>query len=55
MPFESLMLPVAENAHEVLSFYYGDDYMNPDPTWVEAKEYPYRKPWPEKKAVVFYY
>lgn len=51
VPFESLMLPIVSNAHEVLSFYYGEDYMNPDPTWVESKEYPYRKPWPEKKAI----
>ncbi len=52
VPFESLMLPIAENAHEVLAFYYGKDYMNPDPSWVESKDYPYRKPWLEKKAVL---
>ena len=51
VPFENLFLPVPGNAHEVMRFYYGDDYMNPDPKWQEASSYPYRKPWPEKKAV----
>ena len=51
VPFETLSLPIPENAHEIMRFYYGDDYMNPDPAWQEAATYPYRKPWPEKKAV----
>ena len=55
VPFENLMLPVANNAKEVLAFYYGEDFMNPDPYWVENKEYPYRKPWPEKKAILIDY
>lgn len=53
--FESLSLPIVENAKEVLAFYYGDDYMNPNPKWVESKEYPYRKPWENKRAVFFEY
>lgn len=52
VPFESIRLPIVRNAHEVLAFYYGDDYMNPNPNWTESKEYPYRKPWPEKKAIM---
>ena len=51
VPFESLSLPIAINAHEVLAFYYGEDYMNPNPSWVESKEFPYRKEWPEKKVI----
>ncbi len=55
VPFETLMLPITKNAHEVLAFYYGDNYMSPDPNWTESKEYPYRKPWPEKKAILTTY
>lgn len=44
-PFESLMLPIPINAKEVLSFYYGDDYMNPNPRWSEQRDFPFRKPW----------
>lgn len=55
VPFESLMLPIAGNAEQVLAFYYGDDYMNPNPEWVESKEYPFRKPWEEKKAIFIEY
>lgn len=53
--FEGLSLPIAENAHEVLAFYYGADYMNPDPSWVESKEYPYRRAWNEKRALYLEY
>ena len=54
-PFESLSLPIPVNADEVLAFYYGDDFMNPDPKWVESKEYPFRKPWTSKKAIYIEY
>ena len=33
------------------TYYYGKDYMNPNPSWSEKNDYPYRKSWPEKKAV----
>lgn len=33
VPFESLCLPVPTNAHEVLVFRYGKDYMTPNPQW----------------------
>lgn len=55
MEFESLKLPVSINAKEVLEFYYGADYMSPNPKWTEEKDYPYRKEWPEKKAQYFEY
>lgn len=51
VPFESIKLPIVKNSHEVLTFYYGNDYMNPNPSWSESVDYPYRKPWPEKRAV----
>lgn len=51
VPFESITLPVVNNADEVLRFYYGNDYLSPNPKWVERDDYPYRKPWLEKKAI----
>lgn len=51
VPFESITLPITDNAEEVLAFYYGDDYMNPKPEWVESKEFPYRKLWADKRAI----
>ena len=33
VPFESLDLPICANAHEILSFRYGEDYMIPNPKW----------------------
>lgn len=48
--FESLFLPILENSDEVLFFYYGMDYMNPNPGWRESTDYPFRKEWPDKKA-----
>ena len=53
--FESLSLPILENSEEVLSFYYGADYMNPNPEWRESTDYPFRKAWPDKKAFYFKY
>lgn len=51
VPFEDLSLPIVSNADEVLAFYYGEEYMNPNPRWTESESYPYRKPWVDKKAV----
>lgn len=48
--FESILLPIPSNAEEVLRFYYGEDYMKPNPKWAEDKNFVYRKDWPEKKA-----
>ena len=31
--FEGLMLPIPANAHEILAFRYGSDYMIPNPSW----------------------
>lgn len=53
VPFESLSLPIPVNAHEILKFYYGEDYLSPNKTWVEAKDFPYRKPWVGKKAMYY--
>ena len=50
-PFESLMLPIPINADEILAFYYGKDYMNPNPTWHESNNFSFRKPWVDKKAI----
>lgn len=55
VPFENLMLPIPRNSHEVLKFYYGDDYLSPNNKWSEAKDFPYRKEWPEKKALYIEY
>lgn len=53
MPFESLLLPVPKNAEEVLEFYYGKDYMNPNPHWFESDVFKYRKPWGKEHPAVF--
>lgn len=55
VPFENLLLPIPINAEEVLSFYYGHDFMTPNPNWTEKKDYPYRKPWVNKKAILTSY
>lgn len=55
VPFESIQLPITKNANEVLAFYYGENYMDPNPNWTESNDYPYRKPWPEKKAILMTY
>lgn len=50
IPFETLQLPVPINRDEILAFYYGENYMTPNPLWSEDIKFPYRKEWPEKKA-----
>lgn len=49
--FESIIVSIPENAEEILRFYYGDEYMVPNPFWTEQKNFKYRKDWPEKKAI----
>ena len=49
VPFETLSLPILKNAHEFLSFRYGEDYMIPNAKWVNG-ENPYIIPWLEKMA-----
>lgn len=51
VPFENLLLPIPSNAEEVLTFYYGEDFMVPNPDWVERKDNPFRQPWGNKKAI----
>ena len=55
VPFESLLLPIPTNADEILSFYYGEDYMSSKPEWKEEKDFPYRKKWVNKKATMISY
>lgn len=49
--FENLMLPVPKNSDEILRFYYGDNYMEPNPNWYEDSNFKYRKDWPDVKAI----
>ena len=50
VPFETLSLPIMKNAHEFLSFRYGEDYMTPNPNWVSCVN-PCIIPWEGKVAV----
>lgn len=50
VPFESIELYAPTNAHEILSFIYGENYMIPDPTWEMD---PKRFNWMDKAA--YYY
>lgn len=50
--FEDMLLPIPENATEILEYIYGSHYMIPDPTWDAAKQgKKYTYYWPEKKAI----
>lgn len=49
VPFETLSLPILTNAREFLRCRYGDDFMTPNPMWVNAKN-AYIIPWTEKVA-----
>lgn len=48
-PFESLMLPVLTNAKEFLRFRYGNDFMTPNPNWINTDN-DYIIPWEGKVA-----
>lgn len=37
VPFEDFMIYIPKNAHELLSFRYGEDYMTPNPQWTSGK------------------
>lgn len=50
VPFESLSLPVCKNAHEILSFRYGEDYMIPNPEWNYLGGNKYVTIWEEEAA-----
>ena len=54
-PFMNLELPIPTNAHEILAFRYGDDYMTPNPSWTYTAENPYTTVWREKKGVAKVY
>ena len=49
VPFETMQLPIMDNADEFLSFRYGPDYMTPKPSWRNGDN-PYIVPWVEKLA-----
>lgn len=50
-PFESLSLFIPRNAHEILRMRYGEDYMIPNPNWVNRLDHPYIVNWDEKIAI----
>lgn len=52
IPFQGLNLPVPSNAHEILSFRYGPDYMTPDPQWRYTVINQYTTLWEDKEAYV---
>lgn len=55
VPFESLMLPITKNAHELLSYRYGVDYMKPNPNWqYYSVKNDSVKMWNEKKGILKY-
>lgn len=53
VPFESLNLPICANAHEILSFRYGDDYMIPNLKWNYLGMNRYITIWDEEIAKMY--
>jgi len=45
VPFETLQLPVPTNAHQLLAFIYGEDYMTPNPNFKDEDCPLKRIPW----------
>lgn len=45
VPFGNLMLPIPENADEILRFFYGSTYMIPNPNWDDNDALAKRIPW----------
>ena len=52
VPFETLHLPVCKNAHEILSFRYGPDYMIPNPAWNYLDTNKYITIWDDQPAIM---
>lgn len=52
VPFQGLNLPIPSNAHEILSFRYGPDYMTPNPKWRYTDMNKYTTIWNDKDAYV---
>lgn len=53
VPFESIELYIPANAHEILRFRYGNDYMIPNPAWGINSYNVHIREWTEKTA--YYY
>lgn len=53
VPFESIELYIPANAHEILKFRYGNDYMIPNPAWGVNSYNTHIREWIDKKA--YYY
>lgn len=53
VPFEELSLPVCKNAHEILSFRYGEDYMIPNPKWNYLGLNKYITIWEDETAIMY--
>lgn len=52
IPFEGLQLPICANAHEILSFRYGNDYMIPNRNWRYTDDNKNTTVWTEKKGIM---
>lgn len=52
VPFENLSLPICSNAHEILSFRYGEDYLIPNPKWNYLGLSKYVTIWEEEQAIM---
>lgn len=53
--FETLTLRVPKNAHEILAFRYGEDYMIPNAKWNVSSHNPHIVEWHDKKGVYIDY
>ncbi len=51
VPFEGVPLFVPQNAEEILSFRYGDDYMVPNPKWEVNSHDLHIVEWKDKRGV----
>ena len=53
VPFENMKLPVPVNAHEILAYRYGNDYLTPNPDWNIQSYNEHIIEWPEKEGLYF--